>query len=118
LLSSAAEDQGSVVKGAVTLDGKPLDAGQILFVSVDQSSPTVEATVQSGSFEAIVSPGEKRIEIRAPKVAGKKKLYNTPDSPTVDAIVDLLPARYNVNSELTLTVDGAEQVHDFDLKSK
>jgi hypothetical protein len=45
-------------------------------------------------------------------------MYDTPDSPTVDTVVELLPARYNVNSELKLTVDGTVQEKNFDLKSK
>lgn len=109
---------GGKVKGTVTLDGQPLATGQILFVAVDQSSPSAEAAITAGEFEALVPPGEKRVEIRAPKVTGKKKMYDTPDSPTVDTVVELLPAKYNVNSELKMTVDGTAQEQNFDLKSK
>ena len=109
---------GGTVKGTVTLDGQPLTAGQVLFVAVDQGSPSAEATIAAGEFEALVPLGEKRVEIRAPKVTGKKKMYNTPDSPTVDTVVELLPAKYNVNSELKMTVDGTAQEQNFDLQSK
>ena len=109
---------GSTVKGTVTLDGQPLATGRILFVAIDQSSPSAEAAITAGQFEALVPPGEKRVEIRAPKVTGKKKMYDTPDSPTVDTVVELLPAKYNVNSELKMTVDGTTQEQKFDLKSK
>lgn len=109
---------GGTVKGSVTLDGQPLATGRILFVAVDQSSPSAEAAITAGEFEALVPPGDKRVEIRAPKVTGKKKMYDTPDSPTVDTVVELLPAKYNVNSELTMTVDGTAQEQKFDLQSK
>jgi hypothetical protein len=118
LTGCSSEKTGGIVKGTVTLDGQPLAAGQILFVSVDQSTPSAEGKITAGAFEALVPPGEKRVEIRAPKVTGKKKMYDTPDSPTVDTVVELLPAKYNVNSELTMTVDGAAQEQNFDLKSK
>lgn len=109
---------GGTVKGKVALDGQPLATGRILFVAVDQGSPSVEAAITAGLFEALVPPGEKRVEIRAPKVTGKKKMYDTPDSPTVDTVVELLPAKYNVNSELKMTVDGTAQEQKFDLQSK
>lgn len=114
----SSEKGGGIVKGTVTLDGQPLAAGQILFVAVDQASPSAEGTITSGQFEALVPPGEKRVEIRAPKVTGKKKMYDTPDSPMVDTVVELLPAKYNVNSELKMTVDGTAQEQKFDLQSK
>ena len=118
LAGCSSKPAGGTVKGMVTLDGQPLPAGQILFIAVDQSTPSAEGTITSGQFETLVPPGEKRVEIRSPKVTGKRKAYNTPDSPTVDTVVELLPAKYNVNSELKLTVDGSEQEQKFDLQSK
>jgi hypothetical protein len=118
LAGCSAKNADGTVKGTVTLDGQPLATGRILFVAVDQSSPSAEAAITAGQFEALVPPGEKRVEIRAPKVTGKRKMYDTPDSPTVDTVVELLPAKYNVNSELTMTVDGTVQEQNFDLNSK
>lgn len=111
-------DGNGRVQGNVTLDGQPLDSGTIRFAAADQRGQPTEATITAGRFEAVVPPGEMRIEIRAPKVTGKRKMYDTPDSPTVDEIAELLPKRYNVNSELKMTVDGSEQTQDFELKSK
>ena len=118
LVGCSSKPTGGTVKGTVSLDGQPLAAGQILFVSVDQSTPSAEATVTAGQFEALVPPGEKRVEIRSPKVTGKSKMYDDPNSPTVDLIAELLPAKYNVNSELKMTVDGSVQEQKFDLQSK
>ena len=118
MVGCSSKPGGGTVKGTVTLDGQPLTAGKILFVAVDQGSQSAEATVTAGQFEALVPPGDKRVEIRAPKVTGKKKMYDTPDSPTVDVVVELLPARYNVSSELKMTVDGSVQDQKFDLQSK
>jgi hypothetical protein len=108
----------STVKGAVTLDGQPLENGLIDFVSIDASVPTAQSTISAGKYEVLVPPGEKRIEIRAPKVTGKKKMYDTPDSPTVDVVTELLPKRYNVDSTLTMTVSEGEQEKSFELTGK
>jgi hypothetical protein len=118
LVGCADKPEGSLVKGNVTFDGQPLQTGVIRFAAVDLGSQPTEAQIASGQFEAMVATGQKRVEIRSPKVTGKKKVYNTPDSPTIDTVVELLPAKYNANSELTITVEGAEQVQNFDLKSK
>ena len=118
IVGCSSKPSGGTVKGTVTLDGQPLAAGQILFVAADQNAQAAEATITAGQFEALVPPGEKRVEIRAPKVTGKKKMYDTPESPTVDVVAELLPAKYNVNSELKLTVDGSVQEQKFDLQSK
>ena len=73
---------------------------------------------RSAVVTATVPPGEKRVEISAAKVVRKIKMYDTPDSPVVDETAELLPARYNVHSELTMTVQKGAQEKRFDLKSK
>jgi hypothetical protein len=112
-------DRPGVVRGAVTLDGQPLAAGLIRFVPADGKTPTADAAITDGRFAAEgVPPGEKRIEISAPKVIGKQKMYDTPDSPVVEQTVELLPAKYNVRSELTMTVLPGEQEKRFELTLK
>jgi hypothetical protein len=108
----------STVRGTVTLDGAPLADGLINFVAVDLQSPTAEAKIADGRFEVAVPPGEKRVEIRAPKVTGKKKVYDTPESPTVDIVEERLPSRYNSQSELQMTVVEGPQEKTFELQSR
>lgn len=105
------------VTGTVTLDSGPLEKGLIRFVPADGQTATADATIENGAFTARVPVGEKRITISAPKVVGKRKMYETPDSPMVDVVQELLPERYNVRSELTITVAGGEQVQEFALSS-
>jgi hypothetical protein len=105
------------VSGTVTLDGNPLEAGLIRFVPADGQTATADATIEKGAFTAKVPVGEKQITISAPKVVGKRKMYETPDSPTVDVVQELLPERYNLRSELTYTVEPGEQEKDFALTS-
>jgi hypothetical protein len=104
--------------GTVTLDGAPLKSGLIRFVPIDGQTPTADATIADGDFRATVPLGDKRVEITAPQVTGQRKAYDTPDSPMVDTIRELLPAKYNVNSELTYKVEPGSQTHEFALQSK
>jgi hypothetical protein len=106
------------VSGAVKLDGEPLKRGIIRFVPVDGKSQTADAGIADGKFTATVPLGEMAVEITAPKVVGKHKAYDTPDSPVVEDVVELLPARYNVRSELRMTVQKGSQEKVFELKSK
>ena len=113
---SSDSSKGSV-SGTVTLDGQPLQSGLIRFVPVDGQTPTAEATITDGEFSAEVPVGEKQVSISAPKIVGKRKVYETPDAPSIDIVAELLPARYNVTSELTLNVTGGRQDAEFKLES-
>ncbi len=116
--SGCSSDSGKgTVSGTVTLDGQPLQSGLIRFVPVDGRTPTAEATITDGEFSADVPLGEKQVSISAPKVVGKRPAYQTPNAPMIDIIEELLPARYNVTSQLTLNVTGGRQDAPFDLKS-
>jgi hypothetical protein len=108
----------ATVSGNVTLDGRPLKAGQIRFVPADGQGTTAGTAIATGKFTALVPPGEKKVEITASKVVGKRKMYQTPDSPEVDVVEELLPPRYHVQTELKLTVGPGAQEQNFDLKSK
>ena len=44
-------------------------------------------------------------------------MYDTPDSPVYDVTEELLPKRYNAQSELTLNVEVGPQSKDFALQS-
>jgi hypothetical protein len=105
------------VTGIVTLDDQPLKSGLIRFVPADGQTPTAEAMISDGKFSAEVPVGDKRVSISAPKVVGQRQTYQTPGAPTVDVIEELLPARYNANSELTLNVAGGHQEAPFKLQS-
>jgi len=113
---SSDSSQGTV-HGTVTLDGTPLASGLIRFVPTDGQSATSDATIAHGEFTATVPVGEKRVSISAPKVVGKRKAYATPDSPTVDVVEELLPERYNLRSELSITVEAGTQDAEFPLTS-
>jgi hypothetical protein len=106
-----------VVKGEVTVDGGAVKTGLIKFIPVDGQTPSADAIITDGKYTGTVPLGDKRIEITASRVKGKKRML--PDSPEEDDIEEIpLPERYNVKSELTLKVERGEQTKNFELKSK
>jgi hypothetical protein len=115
----SADTKHGVVAGTVSLDGQPLKSGNIRFDPIDGRTATADAMITDGKFSATVPPGEKRVSITAPKVVGKKKVYETPNSPTVDLTEEMIPRRYNAQSELKATVTlGKSELPAFELKSK
>jgi hypothetical protein len=120
LLAAGCSDSPTrTLSGTVTLDGEPLKEGTVRFVPVDtKTGGTAGAAIKDGKFTAEVPLGELRVEISAPKVVGKRKAYDTPDSPMVDIVKELIPARYNVNSDLRVTIKKGGQKETFALVSK
>jgi hypothetical protein len=112
-----ASPQGEV-NGTVTLDSQPLKEGEVRFVPADGKSQTTSARITDGKFTATVPIGEMRVEFSAGKIVGKIKMYDTPDSPTVDDVRELIHPRYNTKSELKITVKKGGQDETFLLKSK
>jgi len=100
-----------------TLDGQPLKSGTIRFDSTDGRAAAADASIIDGKYSAKIVPGDKRVSITSPKVVGKKKMYDAPDSPVYDVTEELLPARYNGQSTLTMTVKAGVQEQPFELKS-
>jgi hypothetical protein len=100
------------ITGKVTLNGAPLEKGEVQFTSNDGSTPPAGAAITAGSYDAKVPLGPKTVRIRGYKTVGQRTLYqgvpNSPTAPIVKCIVDerLL---YEVTS-------SAEK--DFELKIK
>jgi hypothetical protein len=106
------------VSGTVTVDGLPVKSGSIVFFPTDGKAATSGSAIVDGHYLATVAPGMSRVEIRVPKVIGQKKAYDTPDSPMAEITAELLPAKYNDASELTLDVKLGENRQDYELSTK
>ncbi len=110
-------DTHGTIEGSVTLDGRPLAEGVVRFVPANGDSQTASAAILNGKYTANVPLGKNRIEFSAPKVIGKRKMYETADSPEVDVVTELLPERYNVQSELQMDVQPGTTQHKNELVS-
>ena len=111
---SASKTHG-IVAGTVTLEGSALAEGTVRFVPIDEASQTASARIADGKFTAKVPVGRMRVEFSAPKVTGRQRMYDAPDSPEVDIVGELLPAKYNIRSELTYEVRPGEQSYEIEL---
>jgi hypothetical protein len=105
------------VSGTVKADGAPIEDGAITFVPTDGKSPTAGGVIKNGLYSSRVAPGEMKVQITAPKIVGTRSAYNTPDSPKVNIVEELLPAKYNVNTELIRKIEPGK-TYDFDLSTK
>ena len=90
------------VSCTVTLDGKPLDQGEVSFVT--PGLPPELVAVHDGTFQGKVTVGSHRVEIRAyrpgkPYFMGPTKMDPSPEN--------YLPARFNSESTLTADVTAA-----------
>ncbi len=115
LAGCSSEGAKGTVEGTVTFNSQPLDEGLIRFVPVDGKTQPADGTITAGKFSVQVPVGDIRVEVRSPKVVGKMQMYQTPDSPIVDRIEEAIPPKYNVNSELKMTVPKGKTEKQFDL---
>ncbi|MBN9122995.1 MAG: hypothetical protein J0I06_28305 [Planctomycetes bacterium] len=116
VLIGCAGDNMADVSGTVTVDGAPAEKGSVTFVPADGKSPTAGCEIANGKYSARVPPGTAKVQIRVPKVVGKKKLYDTPDSPVQEVLAESLPSKYNDKTELTLDVKPGTNEKNWELK--
>lgn len=118
LAGCSSDGAKGIVEGTVTLNSQPLEKGLIRFVPVDGNSQPADGTIAAGKFTVNAPVGDFRVEITSPKVVGQTKMYDAPDSPTVDKIEEAIPPKYNVQTELKITVTkGKTENKQFDLTS-
>jgi hypothetical protein len=103
------------IQGNVTLDGQPLEKGDILFTHSDPQFGQEAGKIVGGAYTANVHPGANQVSIRATReVPGKFGPMGT--EPELE---DIVPAKYN--SATTLNVDVTKEKkkgYDFELQSK
>jgi hypothetical protein len=111
------DSKHGTLSGTVTLDGQPLKSGLIRLIPVDGQTASADATITDGKFSTTAPIGDKQVWISSPRVTGKRKAYDTPDSPTVNNVEELLPAQYNSASTIRAKVTAGNQVLKYELKS-
>lgn len=107
------------VEGEVTFDGQPLKDGRVLFTPIDGQGQTGGSTIADGKFTAQMPVAKMKVAINANRVIGRKPVYEgDPKSPMMDVVEELIPQRYNVNTELELDVKEGKQSVKYELKKK
>jgi hypothetical protein len=107
----------ATVSGVVKVGGKEAEKGAVIFSPADgKGQPTGADIGAGGRYTARVQLGTMKVEVRVPKVVGKKALYGK-DGPHMDVLEEVLPERYNNKTELTLDVTK-DVTKDWDLPTK
>ena len=117
-LGCGADETASQVTGKVTFDDQPIENGTISFFPVDGKTKTTGGPINAGSYSVRVPVGTMWVRISMPKVVGKKKLYDEPNSPERSLYAEGLPPRYNQETELKLEVTPGGVQKDWELTSK
>lgn len=115
---NASHDFAGTVKGKVTIDGQLAETGTISFVPVGQKYPIARGDIVNGQYMQEVPSGEYKVMISSHKVVSEENIYGTPDSPKRKITAEILPVRYNDQTELLIEVGEAETNYNFDLSSK
>jgi hypothetical protein len=105
----------ATVSGKVTLDGKPIADGEVIFLAL--SGEAVDRLpIANGGFQGSVTVGQQRVQF-ASFTTVKRAIF--PDKPPETVRENSLPARFG--SESTLTADikpGDNPPLSFELKSQ
>lgn len=95
-----------VVSGTITYDGAPIEKGQIRFVPTNGA--IVIDPIDLGHYSTAdaggVPLGSHRIEITG---YDGEEYANAPTGPGAPPVRQLLPEKYNRQSELTVTIDSS-----------
>lgn len=116
LVVGCSDRQTADIHGRVTLDGKPVKSGTIRFVPVDGQGPTASAIVENGAYSVTVQLGAKEVEIRAFETIGTDRPWGK-EGPAVDRRRQILPTRYNTDTELTCEIADSDGNCDFAVES-
>lgn len=102
------------VEGTVTLDGAPLADGTINFGPMAGASGTATgAKIVNGKYSARASEGEMVVNIHSQK----KETTRDEDGRESLNLTELIPAKYNQESELKASIGPGKNVCNFDLTS-
>lgn len=104
------------ILGRVTLDGNPLENGEVLILPADGKGRPDAGAIKNGEFAFDCTQGSKRVEITSTKEIPPASPGGVPD------YVALIPKKYNSASTLTAEVKPSRNVSDntfeFALKTK
>ena len=108
------------VQGRVTVNGAPLEEGEISFVPLDpRLGPTAGAPVRDGAYriDAARGPvaGDYRVRVHAFRKTGRKVWDGMGDDKApaarktfVEEVEAFIPPRYNEQSELQVRIEGGK----------
>ena len=109
------------IQGNVQFDGTPVEEGKILFLPSDETLSQAVSEISSGSYSigesSGVFEGNYKVQIYAYRGTGEiidlGPLYGNEKREKRE---QFLPEKFNLNSELTVSISQEKHNYDFDLK--
>src|SRR5687767_2313247 len=119
-LAGCSADNSCSVSGQVTFDGKPLPEGNIKFDPAGESQGAAGAAkIQEGRYEipldAGMLAGKFLVSVTANKKTGRTVKQFDSTTATMDEIIQYIPDRYNLQSELQADLTPGPNQKDFQL---
>lgn len=106
------------ISGNVSVEGTPVEEGWIRFIPAAGGAPQGSA-IRNGKYEALLPPGEMKVEIQGSKKVGERKYTpSDPSSPMVPVMENVVPPKYQQDSPLTQTITEENDNLNFELDAK
>ncbi|MEZ5943095.1 MAG: hypothetical protein R3C18_17010 [Planctomycetaceae bacterium] len=102
------------VSGTVTLNGETLSQGDIIFRPADGTGQSYAGKVVDGAYQFECEAGEKKVEITSYREVPGQTREDNPGE-VVNVTEQIVPANYNVNSELKASISADTTENNFDL---
>ena len=120
LVAGCAGGSPCSVSGQVLFDGQPIEAGNIKFDPIDESvGNSGSSPIKDGAYTvptaSSMHAGTFRVSVTANKKTGRQVPQFDSTTLTMDEIVQYIPVRYNMQSELTAELKPGENQQDFKL---
>lgn len=114
----------NAIGGTVTLDGKPIEQGSILFIPIDGAKGTATGgQIEMGRYQIAshdgAAVGRNRVEVRAVHKTGRmiaRGLGAT--GKMIEEQSEGVATRFNSNSTLTIEIKPGDNISDFEVTSK
>jgi hypothetical protein len=110
------------VSGQVTIDGQPLDEGEIAFAPTTGGGPSAGGKISGGSYSIPRAdgpvPGPHRVSIYSAKPTGKKVKDETDPNVTYDERAETIPETYNARTTLNADIKAGSNRFDYALEGR
>jgi hypothetical protein len=118
-LASGCGPATATIQGEVAVDDAPLEKGVIVFAPADANGGApVTGTIDKGHYRVVSTPGNKYVQISAPRVIERVKESKAPNAPMVERTEESLPEQYNAKSELRFEAKEGSNTKDWALQLK
>jgi hypothetical protein len=116
---TASPDNVGKVSGKVTLEGQPLPDATVKFSPIREGgSSALGRTDADGKYSLNYASGIEGAEIGENRVSISTYNAGDPDGePPQPKVLEKVPMKYNIRSELTREVNAGDNPIDFDLKT-